>query len=527
MKIRTAILLDNGEISKWQKDALEYAKDLLEIKAIINCNNTHIKRNLKKNFLYYILNFLSLRNSESKKRPFYTSESRVLSFNSEYDGMWQKIPDELLKQLDIGGIDLIIKFGMNLLKIEGELFKHTILSFHHGDPSKYRGRPAGFYEILNDEKKIGIIVQKLSNKLDAGKIYSFTETKVVDFSYKKTAMNFYYASKFSLRKAIVNLKNNNPVDVKTNGKNFKIPSNYLVLRFLLKLFFNKLTKINYGMFYEKRWKVAFGDKEILLEGKNKLSLEGLEEVPVLKRFNFYADPFFTLDGTGLRFEGLNNRTGLGEIVEGKLDNIFDQKIILSGNHYSYPMSFKYKFQEWLLPEVASHSPQYFYTLTRGLASKKLLRGLNKMRIVDATLFYHKDVWYLFFGVQDTAQFVLNLWISDDLLKSFKPHPNSPVCVSPTFARMAGKLVIKDNLVYRFGQNNEGQYGESITILKVDKISPKVYQEKPCGTVLIEGRKGPHTINFSPSHKKITVDYYLDKFSLFAGIRRIKARLAKF
>ena len=93
--------------------------------------------------------------------------------------------------------------------------------------------------------------------------------------------------------------------------------------------------------------------------------------------------------------------------------------------------------------------------------------------------------------------------------------------------MAGKLVIKDNLVYRFGQNNEGQYGESITILKVDKISPKVYQEKPCGTVLIEGRKGPHTINFSPSHKKITVDYYLDKFSLFAGIRRIKARLAKF
>ena len=56
MKIRTAILLDNGEISKWQKDALEYAKDLLEIKAIINCNNTHIKRNLKKNFLYYILN---------------------------------------------------------------------------------------------------------------------------------------------------------------------------------------------------------------------------------------------------------------------------------------------------------------------------------------------------------------------------------------------------------------------------------------------------------------------------------------
>ena len=38
---------------------------------------------------------------------------------------------------------------MNLFKINKKLINLPILSFHHGDPSKYRGRPAGFYEILN------------------------------------------------------------------------------------------------------------------------------------------------------------------------------------------------------------------------------------------------------------------------------------------------------------------------------------------------------------------------------------------
>ena len=33
---------------------------------------------------------------------------------------------------------------MNLLRIDENLKLPPILSFHHGDPSKYRGRPAGF-----------------------------------------------------------------------------------------------------------------------------------------------------------------------------------------------------------------------------------------------------------------------------------------------------------------------------------------------------------------------------------------------
>lgn len=64
------------------------------------------------------------------------------------------MPDNIIDQLNNKNINIVIKFGMNLLKIRDNLSKLSILSFHHGNPAKYRGRLAGFYEILNYKKKL-------------------------------------------------------------------------------------------------------------------------------------------------------------------------------------------------------------------------------------------------------------------------------------------------------------------------------------------------------------------------------------
>ena len=69
-KLKVALILDNLEICKWQKDALDYTKDLIDIRVILNCQNTKIDRNLKKHFLYYLLNYLSLKNKKTIKEYF-------------------------------------------------------------------------------------------------------------------------------------------------------------------------------------------------------------------------------------------------------------------------------------------------------------------------------------------------------------------------------------------------------------------------------------------------------------------------
>jgi folate-dependent phosphoribosylglycinamide formyltransferase PurN len=55
--------------------------------------------------------------------------------------------------------------------IKNELLTITplgVLSYHHGNMRKYRGMPPAFWELYNNEKEIGITVQKLGTGLDTG-----------------------------------------------------------------------------------------------------------------------------------------------------------------------------------------------------------------------------------------------------------------------------------------------------------------------------------------------------------------------
>jgi len=45
---------------------------------------------------------------------------------------------------------------------------------------KYRGRPAGLWELLEGEKKVGITLQRLSEKLDTGEIVVYDEVSIED-----------------------------------------------------------------------------------------------------------------------------------------------------------------------------------------------------------------------------------------------------------------------------------------------------------------------------------------------------------
>ncbi|MDC0078755.1 hypothetical protein OAJ46_01225 [Candidatus Pelagibacter sp.] len=524
MKLKVAIIVDKLKIKKWQLDSLDAIKDEIEIKSILNCTNTIHKKKFFQNFLYYILNFFNLRNYMTRNYPVPNYGINIVNFKSSYSKNWQTIPTDVIKDLKKQKIKLIIKFGMNLLNIDDELDKIDIFSFHHGDPSQYKGRPAGFYEIFHDKKKTGVIVQKLSNRLDSGDIYAFGEVKNINYSYRKTAINFYSLSPFLLLKSINNLKNGIKLNIGNSGKTFSLPSNYIVILFVKKIILNLVKKIFYGLFYEKKWKVAFMNNNILLEEENFILKSSIQEIPIKKKYNFYADPFFSTDGKKVRLEALNYKTGLGEILEVDVSNLKEQKVILSGKHYSYPYSCNYNDKELLLPEVASHSEPFLLSLKNPKNFTTYIKGFQNSKIVDATLFKKDDYWYLFFGFSNNSENLLNLYISKNLDETFNPHPNSPICLSPTMSRMAGKIINVNSSIYRFGQNNEGEYGRGIFIQKIKEISPLSYSEISCGSIFIEQYQGPHCLNFSPDKSRIILDYYEDGFSLLAGYRRIIAKI---
>ena len=62
------------------------------------------------------------------------------------------------------------------------------------------------------------------------------------------------------------------------------------------MLWNGIRKISYGLFFEKRWKVAVATNQLSLKGNEIISSSDLEEVPISSKYNFYADPFFSEDG---------------------------------------------------------------------------------------------------------------------------------------------------------------------------------------------------------------------------------------
>ena len=525
-KLSVALILDNSCITKWQRDALEEAQDIVDIRLILNCTNTRTKKRVIKHFFYYVLNIFTLRNHFTKRSVFKSGGVEVIPFECKYDGVWQAIPTEVSMQLKDNKVDAVIKFGMSLLRIDDYLENIPILSFHHGNPSSYRGRPAGFYELLHNEEKSGLIVQKLTNKIDSGEVLAFAESKLVHHSYKKSVNFFYGISRFLLKKSLENLQNNEVVDIEKNGRNYSLPSNFTVTQFVFLLTLRKIRNLFYGAFFEKKWKVGTTDFLPIFDQYITFRATKIDEIDVARGYTFYADPFFSLDGANMRVEALSATSGLGDIIEIDLRDREKFSVCLTGNHYSYPFPFLHERKEHLMPEVASHSSQYFFDLSESPAVKKSVMGLSGKRIVDATLFEYEDYFYLFFGENDLAANILNLYVAEDVNGEFKRHSQSPICITPTAARMGGRILLHKGKIFRFGQNNNRGYGASLTVLEIIKLSPVCYEEKVCGSLQIDDFKGPHTVDYHSDLKAVVLDYYEDGFSLFAGYRRLRSVLSK-
>jgi methionyl-tRNA formyltransferase len=67
--------------------------------------------------------------------------------------------------------DCIFRFGFGFIREPIlSLPPKGVISYHHGDLRKYRGQPVGFWELYAGEREMGVTVQVLNDKLDAGKV---------------------------------------------------------------------------------------------------------------------------------------------------------------------------------------------------------------------------------------------------------------------------------------------------------------------------------------------------------------------
>lgn len=527
-QVKVAVIADDMRVQKFGRDAVDAIRRCTEI-TVFSCRNTRFRKQPLRHAAYYALNLITLRNPLTRAvdmRGGSKPVTRVVEFDSIYEGAWQMLPPTIVDELKNSGFDVVLKLGMGLLRVPpDDQLPIPILSYHHGDPDRYRGRPAGFWEIVQRRKVIGQVVQVIGNKLDAGRIVASAETKVYPHSYRRTLIEAYRHSPLIINEAIANALTSLYLPRPCQGRNYRLPGNWTVAEFLLRMAWDKLRRLAYGALVEKRWNVSLahvssmGGPEVV-SGREFPAPSLWRTLSVGRPYSFYADPFFSTDPPGILVEGLRRSTGRGEIL--LIDGNTHVPLSRGPGHYSYPATIILQGRQVVLPETASWSPPICYEIKAGvLRPLGPLRLEQEARVLDPTLVEHEERLYLFGNIRAIGSNALFLWSAASANGDFHLHPASPIRISPIGARMAGGLLKCQERLVRFGQDFSSGYGDGIIAFEVEELTEERFRERPIGEVRFGDRRGPHTLNFNG--EEIAFDWYFERFSLLAGLRRALAR----
>lgn len=527
-RLKVGLIVDSQSISKWQSSAIENCHDLIEVNTIIYCANSKTHKQPLKSALYYLLNISSIRNTQTQSVPWRqltTKGYELIDFDCQHSGIWETIDDSTKSEVGHQNLDLIIKFGMNLLKDPQDIpSKYGVLSFHHGDPSEYRGRPSGFYELINGANHVGAVVQQLSNKLDGGTIRSFGKYRIINHSYRQTLENLFANSASLLRLAILNCVTSVTIDLSTAGKNHRLPSNKTVVQFVSLLTRRKIKRFIFGLFGRREWKIAETSPLSFEKLKPMQIIDLINPISPSQKTSFIADPFILPSGD-LIFEAAQKNSELGQLMtlsDGRI-SLVDTSLIGKHNHLSFPFVTQTDDKCFIMPEMAQSGAQLLCELQNNSIIKTYkMVGLDNERLIDPILLHRNETWWLFAGKQGNEFDHLFAWSSSDLFGPYKQHPMNPVVIDPSRARNAGGFINFGAELYRLGQNNCREYGDGVTICRVLQLDKDNYNEQPISRLTINKSHGPHT--FSTNGQKAYVDYYKSVFDPLAWLARIKSRM---
>ena len=453
----------------------------------------------------------------------------VLPCRVEQKGFAEYFSPSDLETIQRYELEFILRFGFNIIR--GEILKsakYGIWSFHHDDEMKYRGGPAGFWEIYHHDPVNGAILQRLTPKLDGGIILKKGCLQTIRHSWKGNIQQLLtvtshwpalVADEISGSKTKGNPGENQISQ--TNAKIHKVPGNRQMIVFLLKLLWNR-TCFYYGEFINaEQWNVGLIDKplqEIAL-GSDQLKESQITWLINCDQATYCADPSGFREGDSLIVyaEYFSYRKMKGRINDFNFYISPDRSVpprqgswnpagrrnpIQGTNvtsHLSYPYIVENEGEKYCLPESSSIGKITVYRYHSQSAlfiEEKTI--LDKVDAVDPTIIFFKDRWWLFFTERLYSNTHLCIFHSDKLLGTYHPHRLNPVKIDIRSARPAGTPFIRDGVLYRPSQDCSMTYGGRVIINQVLEISPDHFEEIKINAIepVLGSRykKGIHTLS---------------------------------
>jgi methionyl-tRNA formyltransferase len=432
---------------------------------------------------------------------------------------------EALEELRQHDLDVIVRLGFRILK--GEILtlpRHGVWSYHHGDNRSYRGGPPAFWEVMDGADTTGAILQVLTERLDDGIVLDRTIVATEKLSVAKNRAKLYWKAAALLPRTLARLQqhgvalaepNRSPSEppwVSYSRPLYTAPRNGPMARMAARLL---------SRYVAAKWESATTLEQWMLFFRSAGQVDDIDSVPQRALYNlqaleppsdrYWADPFpIRYNGRHYIFaEEVVFREPKGRIVVFELTS--DGKaqgptpVLVRPYHLSYPCVFAWNSNMYMIPETRANRSVELYRATNFPFEWELDRTLlSDIRAADATVARIGDRWWMFVNVQGADEpnnleswEDLHVFYADSPLGPWTSHARNPVKSDVSSARPAGRPFQWRGAYYRPAQNCSRGYGSSISINRIELLSPDEYREVEVARVMPEwlpGLIGVHTLN---------------------------------
>lgn len=207
--------------------------------------------------------------------------------------------------------------------------------------------------------------------------------------------------------------------------------------------------------------------------------------------DFVADPFCFVTESGewhMFFEVCNtNRTPDAVIGHATSPDEgttweYDQVVLNTGAHLSFPYVFEWEGTKYMIPEEGStHGTTVtLYEATDFPTQWEPAATLisNDHGTDDTVVFRWNDRWWAIVGESVFAN-RLRVYYSDSLrADDWTPHEANPVVTDrPWATRPAGRPIVDDDRILVFYQDCETQYGDKVRAFEITDLTPTTYADR--------------------------------------------------
>ena len=410
-----------------------------------------------------------------------------------------RFPPEAIQHIRDKNLDVLIRFGFNILR--GDILKaakYGIWSYHHGDNDYYRGGPAYFWEVYEGSPMSGVILQVLTEELDAGKVlYKGLFTTEPGVSHVRNRVQPYWgASTFIIQKlrelqeyGWEHLEQNTVKAAPYLGKKkiYTAPGNWEMVRWLGPSLIRRSLRRLVRRPMIQHWRLALRTRAVPLIETPSTAAPDVSDFRWIEspKGRFYADPFLLEDNGKVWafFEDYDYAKEIGRIscAEIRAGELAQPVVALERPyHLSYPCVFRDGGELYMIPESGSNNSVELYRCTGFPDKWQLEQELFHGRAVDTTVWIEDGVYWFFVTMVEPRGNATQLWLfhADTLTGKWTPHPANPLSTDVRYSRGAGAIFRHQGKLYRPSQDCSEHYGGSFTLNEVVVLNRSEYQEKP-------------------------------------------------